>query len=140
MEIEPSFCYSVLIRGAARTRLLDRSIEISWMSRFSRRGVVYAAALATCWYLAFFTELEDNTIALCGMILFLCFLYGFLWPKKVATFSHYREGGVQQLIPESGLRRVPEAIVDQPVRKAIASQSSADTSTSGGPGDGRHHS
>lgn len=98
----------------------------------SRRGIWFTVALAACWYLAFFTELDNNAWALVGMILFLGFLYGALWPEKVIPLHHRRQRRVVEIIPESGLRRVSKAVIDQSVRKGITSQPGPDTPSENG--------
>src|SRR5258705_11068147 len=105
----------------------------------SRRGVIYTGALLGCWYLASSTELENNAWALVGLIAFLFFLHGFLWPEKVVPLHRRRQRGVHEVVSESGLRRIPEAVVDQPVRKRIASQGSSDAPASRDSGGGREH-
>jgi hypothetical protein len=102
------------------------------MKWISRRGVWFTIALAVCWYLASWTELENNAWALVGMILFLCFFYGALWPEKVVPLDRRRERRVDEVIPESSLCWIPEAVIDQPVRKSITSQSGSDTPSEGG--------
>jgi hypothetical protein len=108
------------------------SFLVSTWAKVSRRGLWFTTALAVCWYLAAWTELENNTWALLGMIVFLFFLHGLLWPEKVVPLHRRRQRGVQEIIPESGLRRIPEAVIDQPVRKSIASQRTTDTTGKSG--------
>ena len=104
------------------------------MKRLSRRSVIYAVALLICWYLAFYTEWDDNALALVGLIVFLKLFYAVLWPERV-TGQSGRQRGVKEIIPKGSLRWIPEAVIDQPVRKRIASQGGANTpAKSGAPG------
>lgn len=98
----------------------------------SRRGIWFTVALAACWYLGFYTSWTDSPLALCAMILFLGFLYGALWPEKVVPLHHRRQRRVVEIIPESGLRRVSKAVIDQSVRKGITSQPGPDTPSENG--------
>ena len=96
--------------------------------RISGRGVFYALILWISGYLAFYTEWRDNTLALIGLMLFVAFMYGFLWPEKsVPADSGGWQGGVHQVIPKGGLRWVTQAAVDQAVRQRIAAQPGTDT-------------
>lgn len=105
--------------------------------RISKRGLWFTAALAICGYFGFYTELADNAWALVGMIFFLLVLHEVLWGQETAALNRRGQGRIEYIIPERGLRRIPEATVYKTIGQSVASKGGTNTPTESPSSDGR---
>jgi hypothetical protein len=101
-----------------------------------QRGIWFTGAVAVCGYLGFYTEWADNDWALVGMIFFLLVFYEVLWSEKTTPLHGGGQGRVEYIIPERGLRWIPQAPVYKAISKSVAPEASADIPSEQGTPEG----